>query len=413
MKINKSNIIPFISHLYLERKKEAPPEALLDSWRHLDDAEIQEHLSVLFESWGYVPAAADREIMLFLARQKPSGFPQQSEIPPSPAPAYQPATTPQQPPVYATPAPLQPPPVPSYNPPPNYPPANYPRSRGSRRGVWTLVVLLIVALAAGVVALYEYTRYSTLKRVYTITDNVAIRDADGDVVGRMDVYGKPAINSFSSLRALDKKEHPLMVDGKEYNYRKVLSDAATFRDFLFRKSENTYYVSAGYLTENKEDYQLYREVFKTFNNNSKESSRLTSAYRQVIIGSLRAGGSTSLSVANTCNNQRNDLTAVWKSEASGGKVKLVAAKMSDGQYYLFAGNTETSVFEAPQPLYFKTPNLTELQPLANRDLLFRESNKKIFLYTCEGRNTDFFASPDPEGKIKVFQWSFNPVNVPQ
>lgn len=413
MKINKSNIVPFISHLYWERKKEAPPEELLESWHHLNNEEIQEHLQVLFESWGYAPAAADREIALFLARQRPPFAAQTTATgAPEPDPAKPPTPpAPPQQPAPATPRPL-PPPAPVYHPPPNYPPPGYQVRKKSRRGAWSLLLLLIIALAVGVYALYEYTRYTSLRRVYTITDNVAIRDATGDVVGRMDVYGNPAKNSYSSLRALDAKEHPLMVGGKEYNYRRVLADSATFKDFLFRKSENTYYVSAGYLTENREDYQLYREVFKAINNNARESSKLTAAYRQVIIGSLRAGNNTTLYVSNTCNNPRNDLTAVWKSQAPGEKVKLVAAKMSDGQYYLFAGNTETNVYEPPQPLYFKTPNLSELQPLANRDLLFRQTGNNVYLYMCDGKSTDFFATPDAEGKIKVFQWSFNPLNVP-
>lgn len=420
MLINKTNIIPFISHLYWERKKEAPPEELLESWRHLNDAEIQEHLHTLFESWGYTPAAADREIALFLARQRPANPAADNlSAPTTPGPVAAPGTPPPyQPPVFATPDPLPPPPVPNYTPPaqPQYrPPQNYPppARRKSRRGAWSLLLLLIVALGIGVYALFEYTRYTSLKRVYTITDNVAIRDEAGDVVGRMDVYGNPAKNSFSSLRALDRKEHPLMVGGKEYNYRKVLADSATFKDFLFRKGEHTYYVSANYMTDNKDDYQLYREVFKAINNNDRESARLTSDYRQVIIGSLRAGGDTKLYVTNTCNNQNKDLTSVWKAAAPGGKVKLVAAKMSDGQYYLFAGNPQSNVFEAPQPLYFKAPNLSELQPLTNRDLLFKQSGSNVYLYQCNGKSTDFFATQDSEGKIKTFQWSFNPAATPQ
>jgi|GEM_PF-733998 len=420
MKINKSNIIPFISYLYWERKKAAPPVALLESWQQLDDAAIQEHLQVLFESWGYAPAAADREIALFLARQPGTAT---TVAPASPIVTESPVI-PQQaqpvPPLFerpaTTPPPSPPPPPPVYTPPrtytTNYPPAPAAPRRRSRRGAWSLLFLLLIALAAGVYALYQYTTYQSLKRLYTITDNVAVRDASGDVVGRMDVYGNPARNSYASLRALDNQEHLLPVNGKEYSMRMVLSDSATFRDYLFRRDENTFYVSAAYLTPNKEDYQRYREVFRSINNNAKESNRLSAAYRQVIVGALNAAGNKDLYVANTCNNQNNDLTAVWTNTAKGSKVKVAAAKMSDGQYYLFAGNTETGVYEAPQPLYYKAPNLSDLQPLRNRDLLFKENGSNVYLYQCDGSSTDFFATPDSEGKITSFQWSFDPTRQP-
>lgn len=414
MKINQSNIAAFIAHLYRARKGEAPPQAVLDSWQGLSDDEINGHLRSLFESWGYTDAEAVAATDEFLATRQEGPV----NVPPPPqAPQSAPPIPPATPPVYEAPKPIYtPPPAPSYAAPTTPPQPQYipppPPQKRSRTGLWVIVSILTLLLLVGIYAGYQYGQYSGLKRVFTITDNVAIRNKEGGVVGRMDVYADPAKSSFASLRALDNQEYPLTVDGKDYNFRKVLTDSATFSDYLLHREASTRYVSAGYLTENQGDYQRYRDVFRAINNNAKESARLTAGYRQVIIGSLAAAGNTALYVDNVCNNQRTDLTSVWKYQAPGSKVKVAAARMSDGQYYLFAGNTDTRVYEAPVPLTYSASAQGE-QPLQGRDLLFgQDKSGHVNLYECGGSNTSFFATPDGEGKIKTFQWANDPGPAP-
>lgn len=398
MKINNGNIVDFINYLFWKRKNEAAPNELLDSWRGLSDADIEQHLQVLFQNWGYDNAAQEQEIDHFLQSKNTANpdddFIIEEEISPSPkTPIYD---IPQRP-TYKEPQYQE-----EYS-------NNYEQQepKKSYAGIIISSILILLLVAAGYF-LFQFVQYKNLNLVYVLTDNVAVRDVNGKLIARMDVYGNQANNSYSYLRALDNKDYEIGVDGKTYDYRKVLLDSINFMDYLFHRKESTSFVNTNFVTNNKNDFKKYREVFKNINNNQKENSKLTSAYRKIIIGSLSEDSKfNGLYLENTCNSNDKSLSSIIQYQIPGSSVQVVVAKLSDGQYYMLSGNNDSQVYEAPQIVYFKTPFVSDMKPLKDQDFIFKQNNNSYFLYKCNGSDTEYYAVMDGAGKIKYFKWSYD------
>jgi len=395
MKINSGNITDFISYLFWKRKHEAPSNELLNSWRGLSDTDIKEHLEILFQNWGYDDEAREKGIEDFLKSQKrpDNDFILEKEI--------RKTTTV---PIFDIPQHSQ------------YQSDDYQEEHEylESKKKYTVIIIssiLVVLLAVSGYFLYQFVHFKNLNYVYVLTDNVAVRDKNGKLIARMDVYGNPANNSFSFLRALDNKDYEIEVDGQKYDYRKVLLDSVNFVDFLFHKSDKTSFVNTNYVTNNKNDFQKYREVFKNINNNQKESNKLTSPYRKVIIGSLSQNTRfKDLYLENTCNSNDKTLSSIIQYQIPNSSVMVVVAKLSDGQYYLLSGNNESQVYEEPRPIYFKTPFVSEMKLLKDQDFIFKQTNNSYFLYKCNGSDTEYYAVLDGTGKVKYFKWSYDLAN---
>ncbi len=383
MLINQGNVKLFIAHLFRKRNGTTPPPELLNSWSQIPDAEIPGHLRNMTSQWGWTEAQLLAEINSFLNAPKTSDIQQTGSNPnPAPRPAYQPG--PQQ---RTAPAP----PLPA-------------RKRSYK---WLLLILIPLLAAAGYVV-YKNRQYNQLQRLYSVTDNVAVRNIHGENVGRMDIFAGPS--SIISLREADAAIYNIVVDkeGNVSESRKLLTDDATFKDYLFGNEEKMVYVNKNYLT-NSEDYSsIQKTVFSEISRYNKEMALIKSDIRKVIIGSLAMDGRLySLHIKNPCGNNSTDYTSVIKHTLKDKKTISVICKLSDNKFYKFKGLPDENRYFPPQVVQVKNPEGGNMIDIEAADLLFRFTNGSYFLYTCNKENTSFHAKFDETGDITYFTWSYD------
>lgn len=422
MDIHTSNIAQFIKYLFWKRKGAMPSQELIDSWTSLNNEEIQLHLKNLFSTWGLSEEEMNQEIQKFIHSQRPTN--PTTEMDPN-LDAFEPnermnlhtGKVVYEPPVYPN-SPSQPRTEPLE--PESTKEERWQREPendvfledhedigkgGSRIVSKILLFLLALGLGAGGFYGYKYYQFQNLKRIYVLTDNVSVRNANGELVGRMDMVPNAKLSSFSSLRVLDDKDYPIVVDGAEYDYRKVILDSIGFNDFLWNKEEVAAYVNSNYVTDDESDFQIYKNVFKDIFNNAKENKALNSAYRKVIVRSiLMRNDLRNDYLLNPCATNDKSLSGILKYQVAGSKTLVVLAKLSDGKYYIFSGNNETGMYEVPKEVQLKNPYSEELESLPRQDYLFKKNGDQFLLYSCKGERTPYFTVNDVSGKLGYIAW---------
>jgi len=377
MQINSSNINAFIKYLYQRRLSQEASEEVLQSWAGLNDAEIQQYLKEMFLSWNYTGEDIHREIQEFYAQQ--GAQPVAAKVQPAQdtpqqrqAPASRPA------PVYAKP---------------------------KRSKSW-IALLFLPILAIVVYVLYQYKQFKSLHYVYVTTDNVTIRDIEGKAIGRMDIY--PTANSVSYLRTTDAKLYQVKVNDKMYASRRVVFDSTSFSDYVLSKPEAFGYVNENYVIEDKDNFLVYRNVFREINNVKNESTTLTSPFRKVIVGSIKQQPALQkLYIVNTCSNGNKAYSSMIK-QTLKDNVYGVVAQLSDGGYYVFYGNPETNSYEAPKPLKYKTAYTESYTDLKNDNTLFKLVNGTYFLFNCDGSAKEYYTKFDNSGRIEYLKYALEP-----
>jgi hypothetical protein len=388
MKITGANITDIIIYLYEKRLGQTPDSEVIQSWSNLSDAEAQMHLEQLFKSWGYDEAQMQLELAYFQENTQHSS----SEYP---ANDYSQFNTDMQQQSNAAPQAAQKPK--GYNPPPQT------NSRKSKKWLW---FLLLPILAAGTYTAYKYDQFKSLNYLYVTTDNVSVRNHEGGIIGRMDIF--PSKNSVSFLRTTDHKTYPIKVGENYYDCRRVVFDTTKFTDFLFEKPEAFGYVNENYLIDNKDDFILYRNVFKEINTAKNENSVLTAQYRRTIVGSIRRNEAfKDLYILNTCNNKSKEFSSLIKIKVKDNIFQVVA-QLSDNKYYLFTGQPETQTFDAPQPFLIKPIGQDQLVQLQGAPTLFKLTNKVYYLYDCVGLSKEFYVTTNEDGLIHHARYAFEP-----
>jgi hypothetical protein len=377
MQINSSNINAFIKYLYQRRLSQEASEEVLQSWAGLNDAEIQQYLKEMFLSWNYTGEDIHREIQEFYAQQgtQPAAakvqpvqdMPQQRQAP------------------LSRPAPVL--------------------AKQKRSKSW-IALLFLPILVIVVYVLYQYKQFKSLHYVYVTTDNVTIRDIEGKPIGRMDIY--PTANSVSYLRTTDAKLYQVKVNDKMYASRRVVFDSTSFSDYLLNKPEAFGYVNENYVIEDKDNFLVYRNVFREINNVKNESTTLTSPFRKVIVGSIKQQPALQkLYIVNTCSNGNKAYSSMIK-QTLKDNVYGVVAQLSDGGYYVFYGNPETNSYEAPKPLKYKTAYTESYTDLKNDNTLFKLVNGTYFLFNCDGSAKEYYTKFDNSGRIEYLKYALEP-----
>ncbi len=389
MDITGKNITAIIEFLYEKRLNQKASAEVLQSWSNLSDDEAKLHLTQLFQSWGFSADQIIDELNDFAAHQNA----QQQSIPSAASYA---ASNERQTPAQ------------------NYPPANnnatnkgaaYISSTPKKSKAW-IWILLLPLLAIGGYALIKFQSFKNLKYLYVTTDNVSIRNHEGKNIGRMDIFADN--NSVSFLRTTDANSYPITVDNNVYQCRRVVFDSTTFLSYLLNKPEAFGYVNENYVIDDKENFIIYRNVFKAINNVKNENTSLTSPFRKVIVGSLRQNPSLeNLFIQNTCGNRDKNLSALIKHKTPKG-IHQVVALMSDGNYYVFSGNPQTQEYTAPRPFEYQNALDNSMRPFANENILFKYINKSYFLYSCDGSSRDYYTTFDENGMINYAKYSFEP-----
>lgn len=385
MNITGKNITSVIEYLYAKRLDQRPDADVLQSWSDLSDEEAQMHLHQLFRSWGYTEQQVADELAEFEALQNPAA--------PGPAPEL-PKPNGDHPSVQA---PLQGPEA--YN----GPIAGSRESSRSRSWIWLLVLPL---LALGGYTLFKFQAFKNMKYLYVTTDNVSIRDHKGKNIGRMDIFA--GSNSVSFLRTTDGNSYPVTVGDNVYQCRRVVFDSTSFFDFLLNKADAFGYVNENYVIEDKENFIIYRNVFKAINNVKNENATLTAPFRKVIVGSLRQNPAMEqLFIQNTCGNKDKGLSALIKHKTPEGIYQVVAL-LSDGNYYIFAGDPASQRYDPPRPFEYQNTIDNSMRPFTNERILFKYADKTYFLYDCDGTARDHYTTFDAAGLIDYAKYSFVP-----
>lgn len=385
MEVNGRNITGIIKYLYEKRLNQAASEEVLQSWSNLTDPEARMHLNQLFQTWGYTQQQIDDELKQYF-----SGTPGSNVSNPTVPPAGNTPPPQQQAPAYTT---QQTPPVQPVTP------------KKSRSKSWTWVLLLPI-LAVGGYVLYKFQQFKNLHYLYVTTDNVSIRDHEGNNIGRMDIFA--ANNSVSFLRTTDINTYPIKVGDNVYQCRRVLFDSTAFTDYLFNKPAAFGYVNENYVIDDKDNFIVYRNVFQVINGIKNENASLTSPFRKTIVGSIRQNPAMKeLYIMNACNNGDKTYDALITNK-NKDEVHQVVALMSDGKYYIFSGNPTKQEYEAPKPFQYKIPGSDQLSPYQNDNFLFRYVNKTYFIFDCNGTPRDYYTVMDDKGLIEYAKYSYEP-----
>lgn len=385
MEVNGRNITGIIKYLYEKRLNQAASEEVLQSWTNLTDPEARMHLNQLFQTWGYTQEQIDDELKQYFSGTNGSNV----STPPAP-PAGNTPPPQQQAPAYTT---------------QQAPPRQPVQQKKSRSNSW-IWILLLPLLAAGGYVLYKFQQFKNLHYLYVTTDNVSIRDHEGNNIGRMDIFA--ANHSVSFLRTTDINTYPIKVGDNVYQCRKVLFDSTAFTDYLFNKPAAFGYVNENYVIDDKDNFIVYRNVFQVINGIKNENASLTSPFRKTIVGSIRQNPAMKeLYIMNACNNGDKTYDALITNK-NKNEVHQVVALMSDGNYYIFSGNPTKQEYEAPKPFQYKVPGADQLSPYQNDNFLFRYVNKTYFIFDCNGTPRDYYTVMDDKGLIEYAKYSYEP-----
>jgi hypothetical protein len=383
MSINNNNIADFISFLFRKRKGAAPPQELLDRWKALSNDEIATQLSGLFQSWGLTDEDKRMEINAFF---------KETLFTPKPAPQQQrPQVVPV--PVAHSQAPFNP----------------FPEKKKSKRR-WPYIAGIIVAII-GIYVGIQYLSYASMQYVYTITDNVSVRNEAKEIIARMDLYPvSGSTPSFQKLKAVDKEIYQKSIDNsdKVYPCRKVLLREGGFLSYLFNKDAEVGYVNTNYVVDNVKEFNLYQTAFKEVKNNKAENADMKAIYRKIVIGSMSLDPAMenryiTLHTNNIPRSAVNATYGIVKQTITANVKYILIAGLSDGYYYSFEGDVQSNDFTAPQKIMLTNEN-NEEKPLTGT-YRFMNKDGKIILYDClTNAPTNYEAQKDGDGKITAFAY---------
>ncbi len=389
MSINKNNIAAFITYLYKTRKNEQPPTELLSRWQSLSDDEITTQLSGLFQSWGMSEAEKNEQINLFY--QQSLYTPAPEAVAPRPIPPPPPKPQPQR---VAQPGRNSI--IPTQN---------------KRKSNWPVVAIVAVVVLAGLFLGYKFLQYKSLDYIYTITDNVSVRNENKEMVATMDLFEvKKELPSYQKLKAFDSKIYYRSIDesDKKFPFRKVMLGDAGFWAFLTNDSKIAGYVNTNYVVDNQNEFNLYQNAFKEVKTSKVENANLKAIYRKIIIGSMGMDASFSdkFIVTNTNNLSRSviDKTyAIMKQTIVDNVKYIIIAGLSDGNYYRFEGDIKENTFEAPEKVEVRN-GIDNPMPLTGSYRFFNKG-KLVYLYDCKANvPLNFEAIRDDKGRYIAFEY---------
>jgi hypothetical protein len=387
MSINQQNIAAFIHYLFKKRKGTEPPQTLLDGWSALSNDEIATQLSGLFQSWGMTDEDKRTEINAFLKDYL---------FAPKPAPAKRPTAV-----------------VAPSNTAAQYQPETRKR-RGNKRWLryGTAVVLLLLIFLG-----YKYIAFKNTNYLYTITDNVSIRNDDNRIVARMDLFPvQGSTPSFQKLKAVDNEIYYKSIDnsGQLYPFRKVMLKEDNFLTYLFGQHKETGYVNTNYVVDNVKEFDLYQTAFKEVKNNKDENADLKAIYRKIIIGSMSIDASTdqkyiALHTNNLPRSAINATYAIVKQPIKTNVKYNIIAGLSDGYYYSFVGDIQNNEYVAPQKIMMVDAD-GESKPMTGA-YRFINRDGRIVLYDCLINSvTDYKSQKNADGNIASFVYEA-PTNI--
>lgn len=248
--------------------------------------------------------------------------------------------------------------------------ATYHQAPKKSKTVRWLVLLALAAILSVFVA-YKYYCFQELGRVYALTNNIAIRDADEESavqIGRMDIFGSflneqnAAENSYSDLKIIE--------NDPSNRYVKVQLQES-FADYLFANSAPAF-VHRNIITTNKTEFDDYQHIFAAIKNDYNELDKLQAVYRKMIYNAIRTSPDIKgLTLAGTCNvetklSKKAPLSIgqyIRKDINNNVSGRFVIVQLSNGFYYTIQADKEGNVSKITQTML---SNFGSLSPLQNK-----------------------------------------------
>lgn len=369
--INKTNIKAYIQFLYREKYYTDAPENLITKWASLDDVEISNNLNQLYSHWGYtadkIKETEFHFLQLNLVNPKPIITPL--------SPTHKESTP-------ATNA------VSDTN-------IVVKKSSTARRIFFIFIPFVILGLAY---LFYQYSKYEMLHTVYTLTQNVAIRNEGGKTIGTFALIPSNKPDTYTELIALDNEIYPLAIDStsQKYDFRKVLFSNIDFIDFL--KGNYSYgYVNANYIIEDKQQFEDYKRIFSKFSN--VDNLRLKLTQRKIIYNVLKNSRQYRNSyILSSCNNTSKRFAGFISNEIIENTRFQMIAKLEDGYFYSLIGDLNSGEFARPTRLQLDGED-------CNSELLFRYINPQtgFKIYNCAGTALKIKCITDESKLITSFE----------
>ncbi len=371
--ITKLNIIAYIGFMYRMKNGTEAPTELLNKWASLNESEIQQNLQQLYAYWQFDAEKIRETERLFSTAKTVNSKPVVIEKSVQPVGAQ--TSTPLQTQVAAAPV-----------------KAKRPLTR------YLLGSIVAVLLLGGVYLMWQYMQFQKMHRIYTLTQNVAVRDEQGKTVANFALLPNNKTKTYTELIAHDLDIYPLSIDSsaKKYDFRKVLFEPIGFFDYL-RGHYQYGFVNANYVIEDKTQFDEYNRIFGKFQ--ASDNNRLKLAQRKIIYHALKNSKHNKNSyLISTCKNANKKFAGFISNELIDNTRIQIIAKLEDGYFYSLSGDLNSEEFDEPRRIQLDGED-------CRSDFLFRyispEAGFKI--YNCSGAPINIRCQYDDERMIVAFE----------
>jgi hypothetical protein len=210
--------------------------------------------------------------------------------------------------------------------------------KGRAKWYITMGILLAALVAGGFYVKNKYDDYNSLGYIYTLADNVAVRqkpDAQSLAEERMDLYG--AYTTKEGWQASFTKMQ-LLSGELENGFYKVTNRPSFVNYLLGTGSDNVRYVSSKFVTRREELYTKFYETFINLKDDYNEMDKLQYNYRAIIVNAIdNYPELKGLRPAKPCKLDSKTLNDAWlgigQYSNSSKTEHYVLVQFSDGKYY--------------------------------------------------------------------------------
>ncbi len=343
-KIGKNHIESYISHLFFLRHQKNPPTALVEKWKSLPDERIDKELEGLYVSWSWSILQGKKEEQDFLLSLKKVD-------------------------------------------------TNSPTSDSSIKSTrkiprWIKFIGISLPIMFLLYLSYQYYSFKNPNYLYALTNNIAIRDGNTKIVGRMDLYSRVVKNdsnpTVEKIRMYGQSKEVFLIDGEEVAFNRVILDTNNFWGYLQSDENSIGYVNASTVTQEKDEQKMHKQVFYNIKDNNLELKELKFAHRKIIVNCLQENRQLKkLQIAAPCresNSGRKALGIIRQELVKDEKYCLIA-KLDNGKYYRFVGDIKNDFYKEPEQVEYQFEDESDLSALEG-DYLFKFNGKTFDIIDC-------------------------------
>ncbi|HPI55341.1 MAG TPA: hypothetical protein PLU10_11660 [Chitinophagaceae bacterium] len=364
-KINQTTIAGYIHFLFKKKHGKEAPAELVAKWQSLTDEKIQQELQGLYASWSWSLAQGLQEENKFLQSLRPMEVKSEKPLP----------------------------------------------DTKTKKSIpkWVKALMTLIPIFLGLYLTYQYYGYKNADYLYALTNNIAVRDGNTNIVGRMDLYSRKVKNdsvaSIERIRFCGHSTETFIIDGNEIEFNRVILDTNNFWGYLTNNPSCVGYVNASTVTEEAEEQRLHKSVFYTIKDNADELRDLKYIQRKIMVNCIREKSSLKkLQIAAPCrdNGGRRTLGILRQTLVENEKYCMIA-KLSNGHYYRFLGDAKNEFYREPEIVQYKFEGDESTSELEG-DYLFRYNGKSYDIIECQTGRKLGQSVNNNEGAVDYFEF---------